>query len=428
MAPVPGATFSRGDTVRVEVSASDSDGSIVSVWLYVDDVAVDEDLESPYLLEWTTDGTDIGEHTLRVVATDDDGWSESHSRRLSVRWTEFTPESLEDGWATSTLSAQGIDPDPFVGMMDRVYAEGYEFLHAVLVVRNGKLLFDEYFNGFTRDSMQHVQSTTKSFTSALIGIAIDRGEIASVTDPMLNYLPEYAHLINEEKAKITIQHCLMMAAGLQWNEISTPTLGEENDNIVGHRVADYIAYMLAKPVVSPPGIVWYYNSGCPLAMGAILKNATGVEADAYAREHLFGPLGISLFWWPKVNGWKHVGTHGSLYVRPRDMAKFGQLFLRNGMWEGERVISEEWVTESTEPRLTVGGNVRYGYQWWFDRMAGYDVPHTSGYGGQHIYVVPELDLVIVTAADYSDSDGISAQGQKITNLVRGTILPAVGPG
>jgi CubicO group peptidase (beta-lactamase class C family) len=395
--PTQGTVVPRGDTVRIAVSAADLDGSVTRVELYVDDGATAVDSTSPYELTWITREADIGNHRLRLVATDDQGWTADRHLRLVVRWADVAPETLDDGWQTATPGSRRIDPDLLADMMDRASGDGYEFLHALLIVRNGKLVFDEYFNGFTRDSMQHVQSTTKSFTSAVVGIAIDRGEIGSVHDPLFDYLPQYAGLNDEHKAKITVQHCLMMAAGLEWNETTVPTLDPNNDNIVGHRVPDYVAYMLAKPVVAAPGTVWYYNSGCPLTMGVILQNTTGLAADIYAQQHLFAPLGVTQFWWPRVNGWKHVGTHGSLYVLPRDMAKFGQLFLQRGRWEGERVISEAWVAESTQPRLTVGGTVRYGYQWWFNRMAGYDVTYTSGYGGQHIYIVPELDMVPTTA-------------------------------
>jgi CubicO group peptidase (beta-lactamase class C family) len=423
--PAAGATVSRGEMVDFEVSASDPDGIVVAVWLYADGRHVGVDSTSPYLFQWDTRGEDIGRRLLRATALDDGGQVAVDEIALSVRWSDFAPEGLDDGWETSTAAAQGIDADRLTWMMDEIYGGGYEFMHALLIARNGKLVFEEYFGDFDKYALQHVQSTTKSFTSALVGIAIDRGEIGGVADPMIDYLPEYAHLFDGGKEGITIQHCLMMAAGLEWNEISTPTLDSSNDNIMGHMVPDYVAFVLGKPLVDEPGTVWYYNSGCPLTMGAILRNATGMTADDYAEQHLFGPLGIAPTVWPSINDGKHVGTHGSLYVRGRDMAKFGQL--QDGVWDGERVISAEWVAESTMPRLTVWGNVRYGYQWWFQEMSGYDVPYTSGYGGQHIFIIPELDTVIVTAADYSNTEGLGEQTDRIMQLPQLWILPALLP-
>jgi CubicO group peptidase (beta-lactamase class C family) len=413
--------------VDIQVAASDLDGAVVAVWLGADGRSLGVDSTSPYAFQWDTRGASIGRHVVRAEARDNEGQSSRHSVRVSVRWPDVAPDQLEDGWETSTAVAQGIDAERLARMMDHIYAGGYEFMHAVLVARHGKLVFEEYFGGFTRDSLQHLQSTTKSFTSALVGIAIDRGEIGSVTDAMVEYLPEYAQLFDGGKEGITIEHCLMMAAGLEWNEISVPVDDPANDNVRGHMVSDYVAYVLGKPLVEEPGTQWYYNSGCSMTLGAILRNATGVPADVYAVQHLFGPLGVGPFIWESINNGRHVGTHGSLYLRGRDMAKFGQLFLQDGVWDGGQLISEGWVEESTQPRLVVGGHVQYGYQWWFTTMGTYAVPLTSGYGGQHILVVPELDAVVVTAADYSDSGGVSEQDDKILQLVEYWIVPALPP-
>jgi len=425
-APLAGATFMRGDRVEVEVTASDPDGAVVAVRLYVDSRHVGVDSTSPYLFRWETHGEYIGRHVLRAVAADDDGYTSGRDVAVTIRWGDIAPEQLDDGWATARASAEGIDVARLADMVDEIYAGGYEFMHALLVVRHGNLVFEEYFNGFERDSLQHVQSTTKSFTSAMIGIAIDRGEIGGVTDRMIDYLPEYAHLFDGGKEGMTIEHCLMMAAGLEWNEHSIPHSDPNNDNTVGNRSADYVAYILGKPLVEEPGTVWYYNSGCSMTLGAILRNATGWGADAYAAQHLFDPLGIAPSSW-LVMGGGHIGTHGGLFLRPRDMAKFGQLFLQDGFWDGESVISEEWVRESTLPRLTVYADLRYGYQWWFKRMDGYDVPFTAGTGGQHIFVVPELELVAVTAATPSVLEVSPDQGRRVMSLFEYRILPAVLP-
>lgn len=242
---------------------------------------------------------------------------------------------------------------------------------------------------------------------------------------MFDYLPEYAHLRNADKDRITIEHCLMMAAGLEWNEHSIPYSDPYNDNTVGNSSSDYVAYVLAKPVVQAPGTQWYYNSGCSMTLGAILRNATGLGADEYAERYLFDSLGISRSSWMVMAG-GHLATHGGLHLRPRDMAKFGQLFLQRGTWAGEQIVSEEWVAESTRPRLTVYGELQYGYQWWFKEVNGYDVPLTAGGGGQYIFVVPELDMVVATAAD-SNSSIMAYQEQQIVNLFQYRILPAALP-
>ncbi len=419
------ASVSRGDTVDIAIIASGPANAVVAVWLSIDGVALGVDTTPPFAFRWDTRGARIGRPVVTATAGDAAARRASRTIEVSVRWPDVAPERLDDGWETAAPSTEGMDAERIGRMMDHIAAGGYAFMHALLVVRHGRLVVEEYFGGFGRDSLQHLQSTTKSFTSALIGIAIDQGAIGGVAQPMFDYLPEYAGLRTPEKDRITIEHCLMMAAGLAWNEITVPTMDATNDNQVGHRVPDYVGYMLAKPVVAPPGTQWYYNSGCPLALGAILKHATGTPADLYAAQHLFGPLGISTWVWERINRGLHVGTHGSLYLRARDMAKFGRLYLQRGAWNGEQVISARWVDESTRPRLTVGGDVRYGYQWWFMHLKGYDAPLTSGYGGQHVILVPALDAVIVTAADYSNADTIDAQDDAILGLADQWIVPAL---
>ncbi len=421
-----GTSVFRGDTVDIEVTATDPDDAVVAVELSVDSVPLGLDSVPPYQFRWDTRGARLGRHVVEAQAADAAARTSSRSIEVSVHWPDVAPERLEDGWETARASAEGIDAGSIRRMMDIVALGGHEYMHAFLVARNGRLVVEEYFGGFSRDSLQHLQSTTKSFTSALVGIAIDRGQISGVDDTMFNYLPEYAPLRTPEKDRITIRDCLMMAAGLEWNEITVPALDPSNDNQVGHRLGDYVRYMLSKPVVAAPGTQWYYNSGCPLTLGVILNNATGMPADAYAQQYLFASLGISTWVWERINRGLHVGTHGSLYLKARDMAKFGQLFLQQGAWQGEQVISAQWVEESTRPRLTVGGDVRYGYQWWFMHLSGYDAPLTSGYGGQHIILVPALDAVIVTAADYSNADAVDAQDEEILRLVAQWIVLAMG--
>jgi len=416
----------RGTTVVIEVTATGAEGGqVMSVQGFADGVSLGTDSSSPYRFQWDTESARIGSHVLGATARDDRGSMSVSRVDVSVRWPDVAPAALDDGWGTAASSTEGIDADRIADMMAHIADGGFEFLHALLIVRHGKLVAEEYFGSFARDSLQHLQSTTKSFASALIGIAIDRGEIDGVDDPMFDYLPEYASLRTADNEGITIEDCLEMAAGLEWNEITLPATDARNDNIIGHRVADYVAYVLGKPVVVPPGTQWYYNSGCSMTLGAILKTATGLPADSLAARDLFGPLGISSWVWERINGGKHVGTHGSLYLHARDMAKFGQLFLQQGAWNGRQLISAEWVEESTRPRLTVTGDVQYGYQWWFKPMDGYAAPLTSGYGGQHIIFIPGLDAVIVTAADYGNPDTIDTQDDEILALVERWIVPAM---
>lgn len=422
-APSDGAVFFLGDTVEIDVTASDDDGSVVAVRFYANGEHLATDWAAPYSFTWYTYDTGIGDYVVRATFVDDRGALGSDEVAVRVRWRYYQPEQLADGWEVSSIWEEAFDTLALYNMMDGVHFGDYEFMHGVLIVRNGKLVFEEYFGGFARDSLQHFQSTTKSITSALVGIAIDRGEIGSVTEPLFDYLPQYARLRDAEKDRITIEHCLMMAAGLEWNEHSVPYSDPDNDNSVGNRSDDYVAYVLSKPVVHEPGTQWYYNSGCSMTLGAILLNATGILADEYADRYLFGPLGISRHYW-MVMGGGHLATHGGLFLRMRDMAKFGQLFLQGGAWDGQQVISEEWVAESTRPRMAAEGGTQYGYQWWFLVADGYDVPIAAGGGGQYIFLVPALDMVVVTAANPRN---VGDQEQRVVSLFLNHILPAALP-
>jgi CubicO group peptidase (beta-lactamase class C family) len=423
--PAHGASFSRGDTVDIDVEASD-DGVVVAVRFYLDGVYIGVDSTSPYQYRWSTIDAVVGLRQLRVVVEDDGGAFASQEIAVWLRWAYFPPEQVVDDWQTSTLHEEGFDTLAIHAMMNTAYGDNFnDFMHAVLVVRNGNLVLEEYFGDFRRHNLNHLQSTTKSFTSALIGIAIDRGYIGGVDDPFFDYLPRYAHLRDADKDSITLEHVLTMTPGLEWNEMFVPTLDASNDNMIGNRGDDYVAYALAKPVIRVPGTEWWYNSGCSMTLGEILRSATGLGADQFASLYLFGPLGIRTYDWPIMAG-GHVSTHGGLYLRPRDMAKFGQLYLQDGMWNGERVISEEWVVASTRPFIGAWGNTQYGYQWWFENVGGYDVRHTSGYGGQYIFVVPELDMVIVTAAGYDQGD-IGQQVWQILTMFRDRVLAAALP-
>jgi CubicO group peptidase (beta-lactamase class C family) len=332
------------------------------------------------------------------------------------------PEQVGDGWETSTLSAEGVDVEVINSMMQTILTNDYDFLRSILIARNGKLIFEEYFNGVDMGSMNHIQSATKSITSALIGIAIDKGFIEDVEGYLFPFFPEYDHLRDAEKDKITLDHVLSMTPGFAWDEVSTNVIGEENDNIIGHN-RNYIEHVLGKPVVHEPGTYWYYNSGCPVLLGGIIRNTLDMQPEAFARSHLFGPLAIDDWSWPGLYYTDNLtGTHGALYLKARDMAKIGQLFLNDGLWNNRRVISEEWISESTRSHVTVGGDIEYGYLWWIRQIQNHHVFYADGYGGQQIVIVPQGQMVIVTTASYEHlfSQGASAhsiQRNAIWNLI-----------
>jgi CubicO group peptidase (beta-lactamase class C family) len=293
-------------------------------------------------------------------------------------------------------------------------------LHGVVVVRHGKLAFEHYFRGFdlkARDgpgiidfdatTTHDLRSMTKSVTALVLGVAIDRGIIADVDKSVLSFFPDYANLRTPDKDRITIRHLLTMSMGLDWNDGAPYT----NENTL-NRAPDPYRYVLSLPVVEPAGSVWNYSGGATALIGGILARATGKRFDVLADALLFDPLGISDVTWT----WLPNGDPKDwccLWLRPRDMAKIGQLVLARGLWNGARVVSETWIDAATAPQITTTeGGYHYGYQFWLSSSSvsgrRIDWIAAAGQGGQRIFIVPSLDLVtVVTAGNYYGNERLA---------------------
>jgi CubicO group peptidase (beta-lactamase class C family)/penicillin V acylase-like amidase (Ntn superfamily) len=350
------------------------------------------------------------------------------------------PEQTDDGWRTASLDEVGIDEKKVREAINCIHDNTYENIHSILIVKDGKLVFEEYFSGYTWgydddqyqgelvdfgiDTTHNLASVTKSFTSALVGIAIDRGFIRRIDEKVFAFFPEYANLNDERKDKITLEHLLTMTSGLEWNEMELPYSNTNNDLVQLFIVPDPIEYILAKPVVSEPGTAWYYSGGNTNLLGEVIREATGLRMDDFAAEYLFTPLGIINYEWDHINP-DMIHASGNLKLRPRDMAKFGYLFLNSGVWNDEQIVSQEWVETSTEERTSTPWGAGYGYQWW-QRTYRYgstsvDSFYAAGWGGQRIIVFPSLDMVLVfTGWNYVGEEPVD-------EIVTQYILPAVHP-
>jgi CubicO group peptidase (beta-lactamase class C family) len=352
--------------------------------------------------------------------------------------TSSAPERTGDGWQTASLSEVGISEkiDQAVACVNDGKCQN---VHSILIVKDGKLVFEEYFDGyafdydsdayrgkfteFDADTTHNLASVTKSFTSALVGIAIDQGLIEGVDERVFAFFPEYASLNDEKKDAITLYHLLTMTSGLEWNEMALSYGDARNDLIQLFIVSDPKEYILSKPVVSEPGVEWYYNGGGTNLLGEIIRKASGLRIDHFAQKHLFAPLGITDYEWDYINS-DMVHASGNLRLRPRDMAKFGYLFLNRGVWRGERIISQEWVEESTKGHMPLSGTGEYGYQWWLKtyRLGSISVDsfYATGWGGQKVIVFPSLDMVVVfTGGNYAGREPVDEV------IVVRYILPAV---
>jgi CubicO group peptidase (beta-lactamase class C family) len=337
------------------------------------------------------------------------------SRACAYEYT--APDKTTDGWATALLSDEKLEVGPVKEMFDRIEDNTYKNITSVVIVRNGKLVVEEYFprqevlgergnRALKRVSPQQLYSATKSVTSILIGIAVERGLIRDVEEKVSILLPEYADLFaDKQRAGIRLKDLLAMSAGMAWNEWTYPYSDARNDALQALLSPDPVRYILARPMVAAPGEKFAYNTGISLVLGEIIRKASGLPVDKFAERYLFTPLGITDYYWAKIPG-EMVETGGGLFLRPRDMAKLGYLFLNGGRWKGTQIVAEEWIRESTRNRAVsmhlpewVEAADGYGYQWWLGSLKAGDEDlryyGARGRAGQFILVFPSLRLVAV---------------------------------
>jgi len=353
-------------------------------------------------------------------------------------FTYQIPEQTNDGWETANIEDVDINIEKLSELIDFININLYKNIHCVMIVKDGKLVFEEYFRGHTfqydgnnhegplRDfninTIHNQASVTKSFTSALVGIAIDEGFISSTDEKVFSFFPEYENQFTGNKKDMTIEHLLTMSAGFDWNEWDVSLSSTQNDLLQMWQVSDPLLYLVSKPLATTPGTQFYYNSGCTNLLGEIVFRATGLKPDIFADKYLFNKLGFSDRTWEKFSNGV-VFVSGDLRIRPRDMAKFGYLYLNNGNWKGEQIISQQWVKKSIEEFISINDTWKYGYKWW---ITNYDIEGNDywsfgarGWGGQRIIVFPSLNMVLVfTGGNYIDYEPVD-------EIIQGYILPAV---
>ncbi len=348
------------------------------------------------------------------------------------------PAAHDDGWPVASVNDDKlIDRDALCRMANQLAASSN--VHAVLVERDGKLVFERYFKGsdevngwpvektFHVDTLHNIKSATKGVVSLAFGIAIERGLIRSINEPIFNFFPELSDLRSPEKDRIQLVHALTMTMGLKWVE-AVPTNEGDNDEGRMHMSSEPCRYVLGLPVTAPPGQEFFYNSGVLTLLSAIIHKVAREPLDEFVLEVLFAPLGITEFEWTRIKG--DTDASGSLRLRPRDMAKIGQLVVAGGRWNDRQIVSKAWIETSTAPKLKATDNQSYGYLWWLGRARLNERKVVNwigalGRGGQYIRIVPELDLVVaVTAGYYQD---YSPQAFKVQYGVFSDVLRAIPP-
>lgn len=265
-----------------------------------------------------------------------------------------------------------------------------EKIDSWVILHKEATVYEYYRNRKMHDKLHKVNSVTKSVLSILIGIAIDQKVIESVHEPVYPYFPELQTIPKE----LTIEHLLTMSPGIDWPEFGA----WEGQPFPMINSTDWVRFVFSRERTETPGQTMIYNSGCSHILSAIVQRATGVTLQDYAHKYLFGPLNIRDTRWHSDSNGIAIGGFG-LCLKTEDMLKIGRLMLQKGMWEGKRIVSEEWVTESTTPRLKTYEDIgSYGYHWWIltDENAKPLYPYTYfalGYRGQYIIIIPEYDVV-----------------------------------
>jgi len=357
------------------------------------------------------------------------------------------PEDRGDSWTVAHASTQGVDAEALETMMDAVLAGDFDVIDSIAIARGGELIFDETVRTALADNDAEVSNTeldihaqfsvSKSITSLVVGIAIDEGFIAGVEEPYLSFFPydDYANW-DERKNDITLEHVLTMQLGLEWDESDPPYSSPDNRwNRFYFNEHDFAKALLDLPMVAEPGTEFAYNTAATVSLGQAVENSVPLMLDDFGISELMLPLGITDIEVTRTpTGLANGG--GGFYLRTRDAAKFGQLLLNDGTWNGERIVSSEWLAASVTPQTAMAWEnpgqwdwqlTGYGYQWWTGfyehEGAAVDTYVAWGYGGQWVVAMPSLDLVV--AINSNGYDRGNAALNQAHALIRQHVLTAL---
>lgn len=312
------------------------------------------------------------------------------------------------GWRTSTPEAQGMDSAELTALVNALANPSY-YTDSLIVIRHGYVVAEAYFPPVVMEDRHQQHSSSKSFTSALIGIAIDQGYINGVDANVLDIFSDHTfENVDDQKSSMTVADLLKMSAGLKCDMYVYP------DNVV-YDTDDWVQATLDLPMMYSPGTEFHYCNPASTLLAGIVQQTTGMSALDFANEFLFGPLGIEGATWYADSKGVNGGAH-SLAVTPRDMAKLGFLYLHGGLWDGQQIISSQFVYDSTHAQMVDAfPGFDYGYQWWV--LTPLNIAFAIGYGGQYIWVMPDKDLIFVQTAGENDSTRISHQLVPVLGMI-----------
>jgi len=379
----------------------------------------------------------------RVRAVDGANWitlnNRSHSQLLQFsvgpilsecEYKYQIPTDTGDGWETSSLDEEGVDSAKIAELIKKILEGKFPNTHSVLLVKNGKLILEEYFYGYNRDDLHRLASATKSITSILVGISLDKEMLKNVDQSVYKLFPDYKGTEwIDKKYEINVRHLLSMTAGIEWDE-NRDTTDPRHDYFAMRRDDDSKRYVFNKKLITLPGRKFNYNGGLSALLGEIIRRTSGLNAKIFSEKYLFKPLGISHYIWGKVNDGS-IETAGGLLLKSRDMAKIGQMMLNNGKYKDKQIVSKKWIAESTKTHIS--GNFHplgsgYGYQWYRGETninsKTIKTYFAQGLGGQFIFIVPSLKLTAIFTSQLRDNSGGYFRPQV---MMTEYIIPAMFP-
>jgi len=290
-------------------------------------------------------------------------------------------------------------------------------IHSLIIIKDDQIVFENYYGNYSREDLHPIGSATASVVSAVVGTQLRADESFSLSQEIIDLFPEYGQFFDNipQKDKINIRHLISHTSGFWWDEWMEPFGTDDNDAFIMSQSDEWVANVLATPMIKEPGSEFNFNSGNAVLMAPILEKASGVDLETLTKQRLFDPLSISEWKWDLIPD-GYVNAAWGLHMKPIDMAKIGYLYLNNGKWNNEELFGETWASRSTFKRNWASTYFGHGYFWWgfgnnsdvARSVVENDIYFSWGSGGQYIFVVPHLNMVIVsTAGNYNNNDTIT---------------------
>lgn len=377
---------------------------------------------------------------LLIIITNFVGCKQKHIR--STTYNYLTPLDLSDGINVSNAFEYEIDTLQLVKLTKLILSDTIPNIHSLLILKNDHLVYENYFDGedekvgkklgyisHSANDLHDCRSVTKNVTSACIGIAVNKGLIKNIDEPIFSYFKqEYQKKFDDKKKKITIRHLLTMTSGLKWNE-DISYRDPRNTELRMDVSSDPVGFILDRPMVAEPGKLWNYNGGNTQLLAEIIKSVSGFTIDKFAEKELFEPLGINQYEWTNLKENVPASASG-LRLRSRDLLKIGMLYMNNGIWKEKQLIQPEWIDLSLNSAITRPStkdtNAGYGFQFWtFTEIVNekpIDIQEVKGNGGQRIFFCKSLNLlVVITAGNYNNWEIKNDSKALLTNYILPTI-------